>query len=76
MNGTKIKLNYNDLKHFVSVTSSFESDIDMIKDSYVVDAKSIMGIFSLDFSNDVYVKIHSNNENEIIRFLETMKEFE
>lgn len=76
MNGTKIKLNYNDLKHFVSVVTSFESDVDMIKDSYVIDAKSIMGILSLDFSNGVYVKIQSSNEDEIVKFLEAMKEFE
>ena len=46
MNGIKIKLEYEDLKEFIKTTESFESDIDIVKGRYVVDAKSIMGIFS------------------------------
>ena len=51
MNGTKINLTYDDLKEFVRITSSFESDIDIVKGRYVIDTKSLMGILSLDFSN-------------------------
>lgn len=76
MSGIKIKLKYNDLKEFVKVTESFESDIDIVKDRYIIDAKSIMGILSLDFSKDISVVIHSNNEDEIAKFLETMKRFQ
>lgn len=76
MNGIKIKLKYEDLKEFIKTTESFESDIDIIKGRYVVDAKSIMGILSLDFSKDISVVIHSNNEDEIAKFLETMKRFQ
>lgn len=76
MNGTKINLKYDDLKEFIKTTESFESDIDIIKGRYVVDAKSIMGILSLDFSKDISVVIHSNNEDEIAKFLETMKRFQ
>ena len=75
VNGIKIKLKYEDLKEFIKTTESFESDIDIVKGRYVVDAKSIMGILSLDFSKDIFVKIHSNNEDEIIRFLDAMKKF-
>lgn len=76
MNGTKINLKYDDLKEFIKTTESFESDIDIIKGRYVVDAKSIMGILSLDFSKDISVVIHSNNEDEIAKFLEAMKRFQ
>lgn len=76
MNGIKIKLKYDDLKEFVKVTESFESDIDIVKGRYIIDAKSIMGILSLDFSKDISVVIHSNNEDEIAKFLETMKRFQ
>ena len=76
MNGIKIKLKYEDLKEFIKTTESFESDIDIIKGRYVVDAKSIMGILSLYFSKDISVVIHSNNEDEIAKFLETMKRFQ
>lgn len=75
MNGTKINLKYDDLKEFIKTTESFESDIDIIKGRYVVDAKSIMGILSLDFSKDISVVIHSNNEDEIAKFLDVMKKF-
>ena len=76
MNGIKIKLKYEDLKEFIKITTSFESNIDMIKYRNVVDAKSIMGILSLDFSKDIFVKIHSSNEDEIVKFLDAMKKFQ
>ena len=75
MNGIKIKLKYEDLKEFIKITTSFESNIDMIKDRYVVDARSIMGIMSLDFTQPTMVVIHSVNEDEIVRFYDAMKRF-
>ena len=75
MNGIKIKLKYEDLKEFIKITTSFESNIDMIKDRYVIDACSIMGIMSLDFTQPTMVVIHSVNEDEIVRFYDEMKRF-
>ena len=75
MNGIKIKLKYEDLKEFIQITTSFESNIDMIKDRYVVDAKSLLGVLSLDFTQPTMVVIHSVNEDEIVRFYDTMKRF-
>ena len=75
MNGIKIKLEYEDLKEFIQITTSFESNIDMIKDRYVIDARSIMGIMSLDFTQPTMVVIHSVNEDEIVRFYDAMKRF-
>ena len=75
MNGIKIKLKYEDLKEFIKITTSFESNIDMIKDRYVSDARSIMGIMSLDFTQPTMVVIHSVNEDEIVRFYDAMKRF-
>ena len=75
MNGIKIKLKYEDLKEFIQITTSFESNIDMIKDRYVVYARSIMGIMSLDFTQPTTVVIHSVNEDEIVRFYDEMKKF-
>lgn len=76
MNGTKIKLKYEDLKEFIQITTSFESNIDMIKDRYVIDAKSLLGVLSLDFTQPTMVVIHSVNEDEIVRFYDAMKRFE
>ena len=75
MNGIKIKLEYEDLKEFIQITTSFESNIDMIKDRYVIDAKSLLGVLSLDFTQPTMVVIHSVNEDEIVRFYDTMKRF-
>ena len=76
MNGIKIKLKYEDLKEFIKITTSFESNIDIIKDRYVVDAKSLLGVLSLDFTQPTMVVIHSVNEDEIVRFYDAMKRFE
>lgn len=75
MNGIKIKLKYEDLKEFIKITTSFESNIDMIKDRYVIDAKSLLGVLSLDFTQPTTVVIHSNNEDEIVHFYNEMKRF-
>ena len=75
MNGIKIKLKYEDLKEFIKITTSFESNIDMIKDRYVIDGKSIIGVMSLDFTQPTMVVINSSNEDEIIRFYDKMKRF-
>ena len=72
----KINLKYEDLKRFISVVSTFSSNVDMIKGRYVVDCKSIMGVLSLDFTKDTYVKIYSDDENEIERFVLEMKNCE
>lgn len=76
MNGIKIKLKYEDLKEFIKIVTSFESNIDMIKDRYVVDAKSLLGVLSLDFTQPTMVVIHSVNEDEIVHFYDEMKRFE
>ena len=75
VNGIKIKLKYEDLKEFIKITTSFESNIDMIKDRYVVDTKSLLGVLSLDFTQSTSVVIHSVNEDEIVRFYDEMKRF-
>ncbi|MCL2356340.1 MAG: HPr family phosphocarrier protein [Defluviitaleaceae bacterium] len=46
------------VKGFVNVVGPLEGDIDLGSDRYVVDAKSIMGIFSLDLTKPLKVTIH------------------
>ena len=53
----------------------FESDIDIVKGRYVVNAKSTIGIFTLDLSTPVEVVIYSNNKEEIKKFNDIMEEF-
>jgi len=49
----------NDVKDFVNIVNKYEFDVDMTSGRYVVDAKSIMGIFSLDLSKPIKVDVHS-----------------
>ena len=50
------------VKGFVSVISNMEGYFDLVSGRYVVDAKSIMGIFSMDLSTDVELRILETNE--------------
>ena len=57
MKSVYILLNSIDkVKNFVSTTTHIEGDLDLVVGRYVVDAKSIMGIFSLDFSQPVELR--------------------
>ena len=75
---TKITVTLNDfikIKNFSSEVGKFESDIDLVKGRYIIDAKSTIGIFTLDLSAPVDVVIHSDDEDEIRRFNEVMEAF-
>lgn len=62
--------NINDVKLFVNTVSRFDFDVDLISGRYVVDAKSIMGIFSLDLSKPIDLNIHAEaNIDEILNIL-------
>lgn len=60
----------NDVKDFVSAVTTANCDIDIAADRYVIDAKSIMGIFSLDLSKPINLNIHAEeNIDEIMTVL-------
>lgn len=66
-----IQLNsINDVKLFVNTVSSYSCDIDLTSGRYVVDAKSIMGIFSLDLSKPIKVEIFSDDCDQLMKELE------
>ena len=54
-----------DVKNFVNIVGKYDFDIDLISDRYVVDAKSIMGIFSLDLTKPIKVQLHSEDTQAI-----------
>ena len=54
----------NDVKNFVNVVTKF--DIDLASGRYIVDAKSIMGIFSLDLSKPINVEVHSDDCDQLL----------
>lgn len=66
---TKIQLNsINKVADFVKDCQVLKGDIDVSFGKYVVDGKSIMGIFSLPLSDYVEVEIRNASEEEINRF--------
>ncbi len=71
MKTVRISLNSIDkVKSFVNDLTKFDTDFDLVSGRYVIDAKSIMGIFSLDLSKPIDLNIHSeNNVNEILNIL-------
>lgn len=56
----------NDVKNFVNIVTKYDFDVDLISGKYVVDAKSIMGIFSLDLSSPIEVQVHSDDSDAFI----------
>ena len=51
------------VKHFVNDINRFDNDFDLISGRYVIDAKSIMGIFSLDLSKPINLSIHADDDS-------------
>lgn len=73
-----IRINLNsfaDIKKFINVTRSFASDIDIVRDKVVLDGKSLLGIMALDLSENIYVRIISDDIAEIRRFDAEMESF-
>ena len=73
MKSVKISLQIaQNVKDFVKVVQDYPYEIDLKSDNYVVDAKSILGIFSLDLSKPLTVEIHSDDCDDLI---EALKKF-
>ena len=67
MKTVKISLNSIDkVKSFVNDITKFDVDFDLVSGRYVIDAKSIMGIFSLDLSKPIYLNIHADSDDDTI----------
>lgn len=56
----------NDVKEFVNKVMKYEFDIDLVSGRYAVDAKSIMGIFSLDLSKPIELNIHTDDAEKFL----------
>jgi len=67
MKTIQISLNSIDkVKSFVNDITKFDIDFDLVSGRYVIDAKSIMGIFSLDLSKPIDLNIHADAEIDTI----------
>ena len=74
MKTVKICLNsIEKVKSFVNDITKFDVDFDLVSGRNVIDAKSIMGIFSLDLSKPIDLNVHA--EEELDTVLETLKPY-
>ena len=74
MKTVKISLNSIDkVKSFVNTIARYDEDFDLVSGRYVIDAKSIMGIFSLDLSKQINLNIHGSSDDSDV--LEALKPY-
>ena len=66
---TKVKVlipTMDDVKAFVNIINHYQYDFDLVSGKYVIDAKSIMGIFSLDISVPIDLIIHTEDDTSAL----------
>ena len=66
---TEVKVSLNSMekvKSFVNDISAFKAEFDLVSGRYVIDAKSIMGIFSLDLSVPIQLNIYADQDEDKI----------
>lgn len=64
-----------DVRTFVEIVSRYDAEIDLICGRYIVDAKSLMGIFSLDLLNPIKLTAQTENSDELTKLFEEIKPF-
>ena len=72
MTTTTVRLSQiDDVKNFVNTIMRFEYDIDLASGRYAVDAKSIMGIFSLDLSKPIELRAHTEDAEALFAAIDS-----
>ena len=76
MKTVKISLNSIDkVKAFVNEVTKYDAEFDLVSGRYVIDAKSIMGIFSLDLSKPIDLNIHAETESSVNEILDVLSPY-
>ncbi len=71
MTTTTVRLSQiDDVKNFVNTIMRFDFDIDLASGRYAVDAKSIMGIFSLDLSKPIELRAHTEDAEALFEAID------
>ena len=61
------------VKSFVNEVTKFDNEFDLVSGRYVIDAKSIMGIFSLDLTKPITLNIHT--DENVDKILDALKDY-
>lgn len=71
MSSVKIRLStIADVRDFVNIVAQSDVDVDLVSGRYVVDGKSIMGIFSLDLLSPITMNAHTDEPAELFAALD------
>ncbi len=67
MKSIKVSLSMAEsVKNFVNIVNKYPYDIDLRSGRFLIDAKSLLGIFSLDLSKPIVLEIHNDNCDELL----------
>lgn len=72
----RLKMNINTfdkVKSFVDCNSKLDGYVDVVSGRYLVDGKSLLGMFSLDLSKELEVVIDADSEKVIASLIESYK---
>ena len=73
MKTVRISLNSIDkVKSFVNTLARFDEDFDLISGRYIIDAKSIMGIFSLNLAEPITLNIHADEGEDLDKIMASL----
>lgn len=76
MSTVKVNLNHIEaVKEFNIIASRYDFEIDALSGRYKLNAKSIMGLFSLDLSKDITIEIHTEDKEAADKFIESISKY-
>lgn len=76
MSTVKVNLNHIEaVKEFNIMASRQDFEIDAVSERYVINAKSIMGMFSLDLSKNINIEIHTEDKEAADKFIESISKY-
>lgn len=67
--------NFENIRTFHEIVCKFDSDVDAYSGRYIVDAKSILGLYTLDLSQNIDIKIHTEDEEVVREFKNAIKKY-
>ena len=72
---TKVKFEtFEKVNQFIRVITNFESDVDLVSGRYVINAKSAMGVYSLDLTKELELNIYEKVEGETEKLVQELKD--
>lgn len=76
MKNLKMRLNsIQDVKEFIEAVSFCDYDVDVSRDKYMIDGKSVLGLLSFDLSKPLDVTLHTDSEKDIDSIMEKISKF-